>query len=416
MTVTVNGVNMENEPKWWGFEALTLEGDYTHLTAQTGIYGFCLPEHRAELIEALTGNTYLYSPSYEWGTPGNWPGNPGSWLGSRDLSGVNAHPKADPAFGFGGLDAGYDGPPETGHYVMGHGLTLWTLDDGTTTTEWRYAWMHWGQPARPPASSAFGAREPFATYVNRFHIHFGSPPGEPSPPAPFDGAFLGAACSNSGSNFASDYAPWSGDNEELVQITAAGSVPAGNTVIAAVATKDTNDLADCQVYDQRGNTWTRDGSADRTGGANERVQLWRCNVTTAIQAGDYLRFAVNVGSSLLSTIEVGGRCIGAYAFEGTLGSPTVASTAQAITSGPTIGSTPSGDVVVLALTQHDPDGMTGDADWSQMFAYVEVSTGAGDDNAGLIGAFLEPGGGDAWTGAIDQARDWVILSIGYTRS
>jgi hypothetical protein len=234
----------------------------------------------------------------------------------------------------------------------------------------------------------------------------------------FEPALLGVACSRSGSNFASDHPAWAGDNEELVQITAASGVPAGATMIAVASWNQTHSRVE-QVYDQRGNAWTLDAEHETTGSSqDDTVQIWRCNVTNAIAAGDYIRLAFNVGSSLLTTTEAGGRCLGVYAFGGTLSVATVGTGVGGFSTTPAI-STPAGDVVVAGLSVSNDTaaaGLTPDGDWSAMIPATDTEGGVGNDASMLFAQQLAAAGATTWTPTLAQTRDWAAIAVGYTRS
>lgn len=230
------------------------------------------------------------------------------------------------------------------------------------------------------------------------------------------GTLLGVACSNSGTNPASGHPAWSGDNEEHVEITAAVSVPVGGSMVA-VTSWNQNFAATETVYDQRGNTWTLDAEHEYTASSgDDTVQIWRCNVTTAIQAGDYIRFAFNLGASLLTGTETGGRCIGVYSYSGTLAVATVGTGAGGF--GGTISITaPAGGLVVAGASVFAGGGsVTGDVDWTAMVPST-FCTGTGD-NSKLIFAeqLLTQGSTNPWTPTINVSRDWAAIAVGYTAS
>lgn len=233
---------------------------------------------------------------------------------------------------------------------------------------------------------------------------------------PIDG-LLGVACSNSGTNSASDHPAWSGDNEERVEITAAQAVAAGNSMIA-ITTYNQTTAGAVQVYDEQGNTWTLDAEHENTASSGDNtVQIWRCNVTNALSAGDYVRFAQNLGSSLLPSSEFGARCIGVYAYAGTLSDP-VAGTGAGSFSDPAHINTPAGDLVIAAATHWGgsaPDP-TPDADWDDMIPWTEGEFGTGKDTAHVIAQQLTNTGATTWTVDWGGNTDWSAISVGYTRS
>jgi hypothetical protein len=271
------------------------------------------------------------------------------------------------------------------------------------------AWWAWAE---------LGASQP-AIADRRFQV---APVGpHPHPPNPelcrvgFDVAFssiahLGEACSNDGTNPESDYAPWGTDNEERVEITIAQAAPAGTSIIAYVSTNidgAQGALYDHQVYDEKGNTWVMDDQSPDAGSNDIVVEIWRCNVTTQLDAGDYIRFAMNVGSSLSSSVEIGRRCIGAHLFSGTLSSPVVGTSAAAFNNTPTIGSSGTGGLVVAGY--HGSSQAGPDADWEETVQITDGSTGQ------LIGQFLIPGSNESYTPTPALgSHDWAITSVAYT--
>lgn len=231
-------------------------------------------------------------------------------------------------------------------------------------------------------------------------------------PLIFEPVFLGVACSNSGTNETSGY--WAGEREERVQITAAEIATAGNTVIAVTETGRSSIGYDVQVYDQRGNTWTMDAEK-RHGTSEHTVRIWRCNVTTTIQAGDWIRFA-HRSDTLNPAIDTAPRCMGAFAFAGTLSVDTVGTGASGFTSTPTI-STPAGAVVVAAcgLEEDDSNGLTDDPTWTDMVPFTQVGSSA-FNMACVVGQYLLDNGADTWSATIDQTRVWAAISVSYARS
>lgn len=255
-------------------------------------------------------------------------------------------------------------------------------------------------------------------------VIIGSSPTEPpirflaNEPLPcFVDSFLAVACANSGSNLASGYAPWGAVNEERVEITAS-AVAAGNTIIAVVSWNQTHAHVE-QVYDQRGNVWTLDAEHETTGSSqDDTVQIWRCNVTTPIQAGDYIRLGFNVGASLLATVESSGRCIGAYAYAGILSVATVGTGAGGFSSTPSIN-TPAGDVVVAGLSVSNDTaaaGLTADPDWSAMVPATDTVGGVADDASMVFAQQLTSASVTTWTPTLGTTRDWAAIAVGYTRS
>lgn len=226
---------------------------------------------------------------------------------------------------------------------------------------------------------------------------------------------LGAACSNLGTNIASDYPAWSGDNEERVEVSSSEAVPAGGTVMVVVSTnKDgANAARDRVVYDERGNTYVMDDESPIVGTADWVSQIWRAaDIGTAIQVGDYIRFATNVGTGTGDS-ESGGRCIDVSAWDGPLTDPVVGTNATGFGATPTVASTAVGDVTYVGLSAFDDGTITGDADWSDLNGSESViASGAG--NGGVLAEYLSPGDGQSWAASIDQSRDWSITSVAYS--
>ena len=238
-----------------------------------------------------------------------------------------------------------------------------------------------------------------------------------NPPAEA-GGLLGVACTNSGSNFGSDYAPWAGDMEERVEITAASAVAAGNSMVAVTSWAKLSHTT-VQVYDERGNTWTLDAEYENAGSSlDDTVQIWRCNVTTAIQAGDYIRFANNLGTSLLSSQEAGGRCIGVYSYSGSLTVAGVGAGAGAFSAAPAIN-TPAGGVVVAGISIGADAGggaVTGDSDWDSMIPGTDTEPGAGFLGKAIYAQQLTGASASTWTPTLSSVLDWAAISVGYSVS
>lgn len=221
-------------------------------------------------------------------------------------------------------------------------------------------------------------------------------------------AALGEACSNDSVGHASDYPPWSGEDEEYVEITSAANVPAGGTILVGVSCNrdGVNFSRDNVVYDEKGNTYTLDAEGTPSGTNDHVPQVWRSVLDTAITTSDYIRFAWRGNTNS------GGRCIAAAAWDGPLGSPDVGTLASGFNATPTVADSPVAGITFLTMAAADDDPITGDGDWTDLDPYVEIS-GTGFNSSGVLTQYLQPGGGDAWTGAIDQSRNWSVVSVGY---
>lgn len=230
------------------------------------------------------------------------------------------------------------------------------------------------------------------------------------PPYP---TYLGAACSQSGANVVSDYAPWGGDREERVEITVASTAPAGSTVIAIATTGGTG--FDKQVYDEQGNTWTLDAQKQHAGD-EKHVMIWRSVLTTAIAAGDYIRFA-NRSNTLNVGIDTYARCVGAYMFTDALSVASVGTGASGFTANPSLN-TPAGAVVVAAIGLEEDDAVTGltmDSDWTDMIAFTLTHGGSPANTIGVGAQYLVDASASTWQAVIDQTRVWAAISVGYSR-
>lgn len=240
-------------------------------------------------------------------------------------------------------------------------------------------------------------------------------PCRPSTISESEAAFigdLGGACSSSGTNVPSEYPPWAAAGEERVEITAAQAVPEGGTILVGVSTNrdGPNASRDKIVYDQRGNTYILDAESDPQGTSDHMTQVWRSVLDTAIGVGDWIRFATKVGSD---TSASGGRCMAAAAWDGALTSPVVGLDADAFNATPTVASSAVADVTFVSVAAADSDGVTGDADWTNLHAYG-FQSGSGASGSGLLTEYLSPGDGQGWTGGIDQSRDWSLVTVGYS--
>lgn len=246
----------------------------------------------------------------------------------------------------------------------------------------------------------------------------GTPPIFNPPATPFAAVgLLGAACDNSGSNFATGHAAWGSVNEERVEITLPSSVAVGQSLVAVTGLQQLNwDAEPDTVYDQKGNTWTKDAEYENTGSSSDdTVQIWRCNVTTALAAGDYVRWALNLGASLATNSEAGGRCLGVYAFSGTLSVASVGTGAGAFSNSPAIN-TPAGSLVVSGLGGPDSQGgattITADPDWTAMVPATQIA-GSGDLASGVYAQFLTAAGATTWTPTLSSVEDWAAIAVAY---
>ena len=131
------------------------------------------------------------------------------------------------------------------------------------------------------------------------------------------------------------------------------------------------------------------------------------------RAGDYVRFAINVGGLDPST-ETGGRCVGVYSFPGALSSPDVGTGAGTFSNTANIN-TPAGDVVVAALRAARGASdvtVTPDTDWQPMIPMTQIG-GAGDNISGVYAQQLADTGATTWTGALNVVVDWAAIAVGY---
>lgn len=233
--------------------------------------------------------------------------------------------------------------------------------------------------------------------------------------------YLGAACSNSGVNELSDFPAWSGDREERVEITSAGTVAAGSTLIAVVTwNQDGSNASRTEtVYDEAGNTWTKDAESTPQGSSDAISQIWRSNLINSVSAGQYIRFAVNLGSSLLPGSEIGGRCIGVYAFGGTLSNPVEQARNKAFSSSFSLAASTGPLVVVgLAFQVQATKTIAGDGDWTPMVPYTGID-GAGGGNVGsahIYAQYLQPAAAESWTASVTGSVDWSAIAVAYVRS
>jgi hypothetical protein len=225
-------------------------------------------------------------------------------------------------------------------------------------------------------------------------------------------ASLGAICSNDGTNPVSDFPAWAGNREERVELVIPHPVPVGHAIIVWVATNvdaGSGGLYAHQVYDEQGNAWTLDDQSVDQGSNDVCVEIWRCNVTNALNNGDYIRFAMNLGGSLSSSVETGKRCIAAYDFSGSLTAPVLGTGGNGFSSTPLVASSATGGLVVAGLTNEGADA-TYDADWEDA---GDVSTGT----TNLVAQFQIPGANDSWTPVYaGGSTDWSITTVAYTTS
>jgi len=225
---------------------------------------------------------------------------------------------------------------------------------------------------------------------------------------------IGAACSNSGANLASDHPAWAGDNEERVEITAAFAIDAGRSLIARVGVQQADWGAEPDtVYDEQGNTWTKDAEHENTASSSDdTIQIWRCNVTNPIAAGDYIRWALNLGADASPADVAGGRCIAVYAYSSALTVATVGTGAGTFSSTPSI-STPAGDLVVAGICGPITALSGGDGDWLDAVPNTYI-TGSGSEASSVYGQDLLNAGATTWTPSLSSSQDWAAIAVGYT--
>ena len=118
-----------------------------------------------------------------------------------------------------------------------------------------------------------------------------------------------------------------------------------------------------------------------------------------------------------------GRCIGVYAYSGTLSVGTVGTGADNASSGSGTVSlaTPAGAPVVAGASlgsgsMGDPgDEVTPDGDWSAMIPATNTGGGAGINGKAVYAQQLASSGAATWTPTHGPV-DWAAIAVGYTRT
>lgn len=208
---------------------------------------------------------------------------------------------------------------------------------------------------------------------------------------------------------------WPGFFEEGVEITVPADIEAGTTLIAVVAWNRLGDNAtrDSACYDEQGNTWVMDAESDPVGSSARIAQIWRCNVTTMIPTGDYIRWGAKG-----TTVEVdgaefaAGRAFGVYYFNGTLEGPNVGATAGTFGSTMTVAA-PAGDVVIGGICRHD-SSVTGDGDWNALVPWTETPSGAGVEYTSVFGQWKQSVVSENWVCTSGANKDWSGIAVGYS--
>jgi hypothetical protein len=223
-------------------------------------------------------------------------------------------------------------------------------------------------------------------------------------------SFLGSESSNEDEAFFSDHPAWSGIEEERVELILTSGVAAGDTIIAVTAWNRTHALT-ITVYDEKGNTWTLDDEHENTSSSlDDTIQFWRCNVTNALEAGDYIRYAAQLGGDAFA-----GRCIGAWAYAGTYDFDTGGTGAGTI-SGTVACTAPAGDLVIAAtsISATTTPTLSGDNDWDAMIPKEGVNGSAEGGKYIYAQQLRDQGGTNGWTVSLTPNRDWAALGVSYS--
>jgi hypothetical protein len=233
---------------------------------------------------------------------------------------------------------------------------------------------------------------------------------------PDEAALVSAACSNTATDVLSEYGPWvaGGFWEERIEITTDRVIPAGNTLLVAVA-RSAATSGTVVVYDEQGHTWTLDGQSTAQGSPNIAVAIWRCNVTTPLAIGDYIRFAYRAGTTPNHIDLVSGaRCMGVFEVPGTIDNPTVG----ASTTGFHLGggshnvSAPAGEFVFAAITCQDRV-VSGDVDWEDAIPSTIIVGGDAFHRMGVFAQYLTEVGATTWTTTNSSSDDYSGFAIAY---
>jgi hypothetical protein len=215
---------------------------------------------------------------------------------------------------------------------------------------------------------------------------------------------MGAQATSDPSNYLAEVV--TGPRAERVQLTTARAAAVGQSIICIVGHAHNADPANA-VWDDAGNTYHLAAEHRKPiSGDQPRVLIYYTNVTAPLAAGASIYWEVDVGSSLLATLETDSKAISAYLFNGSLSSATESGTASGFggTTQVTVG---GGQIIVAALAlKAQSDTISEDPDW---FAFDEGSGTSTQSFVQVSGGFrIGDTGGETWTDATGHG-DWAMV-------
>jgi hypothetical protein len=208
-----------------------------------------------------------------------------------------------------------------------------------------------------------------------------------------------------------------GPNCERVALTLPRDVPVGHSIVLILGSKWQSDW-EIGLGDDEGNSYEVVATANESAGAPfARVAIAYCNVSNPLSSGQKIYYEVDVGISLNTNLERGGKCISAWEFSGTIASGVQSGSNWGISSTPSV-TVGAGDLIVAGGDENGgasgfPDVITEDGDWTGFTA--DGTTAASADAAQIWGGFrLNDADGEAYNATIDQGRDWAMAGAVFT--
>jgi hypothetical protein len=200
--------------------------------------------------------------------------------------------------------------------------------------------------------------------------------------------------------------------ERAELVTEADAAP-GQTIIV-IAGHVHNADPEIGVWDDAGNTYILAAEHRKNiSGDQPRVSIWYSNVEFALPAGSSIYFEVDVGSSLVTTLETDDKAISAYVFNGTVAAAAESGGNSGFDAAP-LEIVGGGDLIVTGLISKADTGdtFTEDGDWT---AFTQANSANGASSCVVVGGFrVGDAGGETWSGTISQDRDWATIGAIFT--
>lgn len=200
-----------------------------------------------------------------------------------------------------------------------------------------------------------------------------------------------------------------------MQMTVAGVVPVGNTLVVKVAQDFTSGAP--TIADTRGNTYTRQRTA-ATGGSTMRASIYTAPVTTALQPGDTITVTMSVGTvaSKCVVVEEYTGLLSPLTLDGQNGATGTSTTPQLAAAG--ITTTAANDVLIgmVAVKGPDTDAFADDTtvDLYNPTARVGTNNGGTDNtNVSIAGAYRSVSAAQLYNykPTLGTSREWVLFLI-----